>query len=264
MKGSGFSSLPTATGQDAAGARNRTANRSNPDSKHSDGVTLTDAIWNWPTPMAGTPAQNGNNAAGNNDFTRKAEALDLAMWTTPQAHDVTARGTGQVPTSKAGNACLARDAMNWPTATTRDHKGSAPNCLTRKDGKSRLDMLDFAAEQGFSRPAPATCLHGMPPSQWRPTSRRLLRSVTSHVKRASLRRWLRRGNWKKRRLNPLFVEWLMGWPPGHALCDCSATEFARWQQAMRGALSALPTASAAWIWEPPAKKPPPPKQMNLF
>lgn len=24
-----------------------------------------------------------------------------------------------------------------------------------------------------------------------------------------------------------------------------------WQQHMRGALSALPTASAGWIWEPP-------------
>jgi len=29
----------------------------------------------WPTPMAGTPAQNGNNAAGNNDSSRKTVAL---------------------------------------------------------------------------------------------------------------------------------------------------------------------------------------------
>jgi hypothetical protein len=29
----------------------------------------------WPTPMAGTPAQNGNNAAGNNDSSRKTQAL---------------------------------------------------------------------------------------------------------------------------------------------------------------------------------------------
>lgn len=32
------------------------------------------------------------------------------QWTTPQAHDVTERGSGQQPTAKAGNACLARDA----------------------------------------------------------------------------------------------------------------------------------------------------------
>jgi hypothetical protein len=29
----------------------------------------------WPTPMAGTPAQNGNNAAGNNDSSRKTVEL---------------------------------------------------------------------------------------------------------------------------------------------------------------------------------------------
>lgn len=185
---------------------------------------------NWPTPMAGTPrGSDGEKGGPNMSFGAGGTPLpaQAANWTTPQAHDVTARGSGQVPTSKAGNACLATDA------------------------------------KGFSRPAPATCPHGLPPSQWRQISRRLLRSVTSHVKQASLRRWLRRGSWKKRRLNPLFVEWLMGWPPGHALCDCSATAFAHWQQDMRGALSALPTASGAWIWEPPSESAKP-QQMALI
>jgi hypothetical protein len=36
-------------------------------------------------------------------------------WTTPQAHDVTERGSGQQPTAAAGNACLARDARTWAT-----------------------------------------------------------------------------------------------------------------------------------------------------
>lgn len=35
----------------------------------------------WPTPMAGTPAQNGNNMAGNNDSSRKT--VELAGWATP-------------------------------------------------------------------------------------------------------------------------------------------------------------------------------------
>ena len=43
------------------------------------------AITGWPTPMAGTPAQNGNNAAGNNDSSRKTVAL--AGWPTPRASD---------------------------------------------------------------------------------------------------------------------------------------------------------------------------------
>jgi len=271
--------------------------------------------------MAGTPAQNGNSAAGNSDFSRRAEELaqamwltpdvpnggralkpgtsatgkrpdgskaqvglnnqavmwqtprattgeytrdggqkgaerltlegEATMWTTPQAHDVTMRGAGQKPTAKAGNACLARDATTWPTPAAQNVKGSSEGSITRADGKSRMDILHYRAEQGFSHPAPETSLHGLAPFQWRPTSRRLLRSVTSHVVRSSLARWLRAGNWRKRRLNPLFVEWLMGWPKGHALCDCSAMEFARWQQDMRGALSALPTASGPWIWKPP-------------
>jgi hypothetical protein len=37
----------------------------------------------WPTPMAGTPAQNGNNEAGNNDSSRKTVAL--AGFTPPAA-----------------------------------------------------------------------------------------------------------------------------------------------------------------------------------
>lgn len=39
----------------------------------------------WPTPMAGTPAQNGNNAAGNNDSSRQTVAL--ASWGTPTVQD---------------------------------------------------------------------------------------------------------------------------------------------------------------------------------
>lgn len=47
----------------------------------------------WPTPMAGTPAQNGNNAAGNNDSSRRT--VSLAGWPTATAQDA-ARGTGTI------------------------------------------------------------------------------------------------------------------------------------------------------------------------
>ncbi len=49
----------------------------------------------WPTPMAGTPAQNGNNAAGNNDSSRKTVAL--AGWPTPQARDGDPNGRTSTP-----------------------------------------------------------------------------------------------------------------------------------------------------------------------
>ncbi len=38
----------------------------------------------WPTPMSGTPAQHGNNPAGNSDFSRKVESV-AAGWPTPRS-----------------------------------------------------------------------------------------------------------------------------------------------------------------------------------
>jgi len=314
----------------------------------------------WPTPMAGTPAQNGNSAAGNSDFSRGVMALwqtpvsddapdrekgkinsrgepklsgQAKLWTTPQAHDVTARGSGQKPTAKAGNACLATDAMlwgtpkgsdgekgspnmsysaggiplpaqaaqwpspqtrdfrsgdqsdsprqtrkadlgwsqnlndvaeqgTWPTPAARDWKGeNSPAHLTNGTGRLHLDQLPNAVAHLFSRPAPAIMGHGLILSPHAPISRPLWAWMTaSHGRSVSRRLWKGR---TKRRLNPLFVEWLMGWPQGHALCACSAMEFTLWQQHMRGALLQLPMASGPWIWEPTPQEPKA-EQMTMF
>ena len=46
---------------------------------------MAQALAPWPTPMAGTPAQNGYNEAGNNDSSRRTVAL--APWPTASARD---------------------------------------------------------------------------------------------------------------------------------------------------------------------------------
>ena len=150
----------------------------------------------------------------------------------------------------------------WPTPAARDHKGeNSPDHLTNGTGRLHLDQLPNAVAFLFSLPAQAMQQHGPTLSQLRRIWRPLRASVIASHGRATWRRlWKGRA---KQRLNPIFVEWLMGWPPGHALCDCSATEFAHWQQDMRGALSAQPTASGAWIWEPPSQIKTP-TQMKLF
>jgi hypothetical protein len=212
--------------------------------------------------MAGTTAQNGNNAAGNNDFTRKAEELASAMWGTPRGSD----GEKGGPNMRfgAGGTPLPAQAAKWPTPASRDHKGeNGAAHLTNGTGRLHLDQLPNFVAHCFTHPAQRTWTTGVPSSIWRPISRRLLRSATSQVSQASQRRWLRRGTWRKRRLNPLFVEWLMGWPPGHALCACSETGFTLWQQHMRGALSRLPMASGAWIWVPMPESEAP-QQMEMF
>lgn len=95
-----------------------------------------------------------------------------------------------------------------------------------------------------------------------PSLRPLLRwMISAHGRKVARRLWRMRA---RPRLNPLFVERLMGWPPGHALCDCSATEFALWRRRMRGALSALPLASGPFLWIPPIEADRPAEQLDLF
>jgi hypothetical protein len=301
--------------------------------RHSRGVadTLTAATSFWPTPMGGTPAQNGNSAAGNSDFSRKAEELaaglwmtpdvpnggralkpgtsatgkrpdgskaqvglnnQVMMWTTPQAHDVTPRGSGQKPTAKAGNACLATDAQQWPSPQARDHRsGDSPDHLINGTGRLHLDQLPNAVAFLYTRPDPETEAHGRLSWHRIQIARHLLRAAMSLPPRSISRphcrprrrqpsnphyaawrearawqRWQARRLhwWTKRRLSPAFVTWLMGWPSGHALCACSGTEFTLWRQQMRGALSAMPTASGPWIWKPPAEVVHKATQLDLF
>ncbi|RMC37522.1 DNA methyltransferase [Paracoccus alkanivorans] len=201
--------------------------------------------------MAGTPAQNGNNAAGNSDFSRKAEELARGLWGIPRGSDGAKGGPGQ--SFGAGGMPLPAQAAQWPTPASRDHKGSSPASMIRVNGKTRLDLLDHRAEQAFTRPDLPMSIGGPTFSERLRISRRLRAYVIVCHGRATWRRLLR--GRAARRLNPLFVEWLMGWPEGHALCAASETAFIRWQRDMRGALSRLPTVSGPWIWEPPAETP---------
>jgi hypothetical protein len=208
------------------------------------------------------PGTGSYNAAGNSDFTRKAEALALGItnWSTPKATDGAKGGPGQCYGS-GGMPPLPAQAAQWPTPAAQNWKGSSEASIIRADGKSRMDILHYRAEQGFTRPAPAIKPDGHRFCSHAPISRPLWASMIASHGRVVSRRILKART--RRRLNPLFVGWLMGWPIGHALCACSATEFTLWQQRMRGALSALPMASGPWIWRP-ADGATGPAQMNLF
>ena len=175
------------------------------------------------------------NPAGNSDIARKAEAQAL--------------GITQV------------QAAQWPTPAAQNWKGSSPASVTRADGKSRMDILHYRAEQGFIHPDPVIAVDGRHSSQHAPISRLLWASMIASHGRVVSRRILKAR--VRRRLNPIFVGWLMGWPIGHALCACSATAFTRWQRHMRGALLQLPMASGPWIWRP-MDGPEGPAQMDLF
>jgi hypothetical protein len=208
------------------------------------------------------PGTASYNPAGNSDFTRKAEALALGItnWSTPKATDGAKGGPGQ-SCGSGGMPPLPAQAAQWPTPAAQNWKGSSPDSVTRADGKSRMDILHYRAEQGFIRPDPVSRRPGQQPSHHAPISRPLWAYMIASHGRVASRRILKAR--ARRRLNPMFVGWLMGWPIGHALCACSATEFIHWQQRMRGALSRLPMASGPWIWRP-TDGPESLAQMNLF
>lgn len=211
------------------------------DDKSTQGGNLQRDAATWATPDCNTSTYS-NGTMGPNI------RQQTAHWTTPQAHDVTARGLGQQPSAAAGNACLARDAMTWPTPRSTDGPKGGPNqagskgdlmlpsftahwptpaariakgggnAMNRVDGKSRMDMLDWAAES-YSRPDPTT-KDGPTSSPNVPTSRP--------------------------RLNPAFVCWLLGLPPAwtnieHTSFD--AAEMASYRSRLQRRLSCLLTDS---------------------
>jgi hypothetical protein len=131
------------------------------------------------------------------------------FWATPNAHNAQGEPGAGHTANKGHRRDLVRESLSWPTPAARDHKGS-PAELTRQDGKSRLDQLDRVAEN-FSPSAPATS-DGLESS---PTSRG-----------------------SRRRLNPAFAAWLMGWPwwltnPARINCAQSAMALYRCRLRMR-------------------------------
>ena len=275
MKGSGFSSWPTAQARDLRSGDNPDSPRQTRKADQGWSQNLNDvAEMLWQTPVSddaadravgkvnsrgepklsgqahlwGTPKGSDGDKGGPN-MAYSAGGIPLpaqaAQWTTPQSHDVTPRGSGQT-SGKTGNAYLATDAQNWPTPAAHEPRLGVQN---RTEGSKGSQISLSTIADRFSHPAPLMQPHGPTLSQLRPIWRPLRDSVIALHGRAVWRRiWKSR---TKRRLNPAFVGWLMGWPPGHALCDCSAMEFTHWQQRMRFALSQLPTASGPWIWQPP-------------
>jgi hypothetical protein len=73
--------LPTPTAQDSGGSRNRTSSRP-PDSKHHDGITLTDAVW-----MGMLPTPDANCWKDGSNPEHRRGQLTAARFTGPTGAD---------------------------------------------------------------------------------------------------------------------------------------------------------------------------------
>ena len=159
----------------------------------------------WPTPTA-------TERSGINPNTGQGAGLNLGAknWPTPReeagfkqpTHRYDKDGklvlrseygkTGQGTFDTTLTTAVAAVTQNWPTPRKVDWKGSGPTVI-RKDGKSRFDQLVYLAEQSQPGPqAQKTQTDGPLSSQSDQTSPQP----------------------STKRLNPGFVEWIMGVPIG--------------------------------------------------
>lgn len=229
----------------------------------------------------------GQDATARARQGHQANLQDVAVsfWNTPAASDGERGGT--ITENMTGSSLAQQVRSNWQTPTVRDHKGGGTQ-MTRPDGKIRNDMLDWVAEswstpratdgekggpnQSFGaggQPLPAQAAQWMTPrshesgeyqyskgDKTRPVPT-LTGQACSHLGLTTVKTGKPHSK-ERRSLNPLFVEWLMGWPPGWTLLAwtdfaCSETALSRFKQHMRSALLQLGLPAEA-----------PPAQLALF
>lgn len=203
----------------------------------SGGEDLQTQVFNWATPggMGGGTRNRGGSRKG--ELLLAGQTAEwMKNWPTPTEFGNNNR---RVAGAKSGDG-LSTAVKLWPTPGANDHKGSA--CVGH-----RRRQLDEAAEQKFrssrsdeasistrSRERFATL-----PTKERNRKWRLLRwlaHVDSGMRGAALSVL---GPTLRPRLNPNFVEHLMGWPIGWTASAVGATALSRWTRLMRSQLCGL-------------------------
>jgi hypothetical protein len=177
----------------------------------------------WPTPMAGTPAQNGYNAAGNNDSSRKTVEL-AATWPTPRREDSESTGAHH---GKPDTLHSATQLAGWPTATVQDAASSGSAAYSTDSGRHSGTTLTDAARMALATPQARDHKGAMNPGNdlthnARPLNEqvRLLPGPTSNGSPAQTA--------KPAQLNAAFSRWLMGYPQAWCVAAISA-----WHQTTR-------------------------------
>jgi hypothetical protein len=165
----------------------------------------------WATPDANA-MERTNRSDSPNAAVRPTLALAAAQWATPTSSENSNRTTKMAPTHGNGHGLvLAGQACSWATPTVRDYK----------DGATTLDNVEVNGLLG--RQVLTTSLHPVHSTidgkELSPTARTL-----------------------RRRLNPAFTCWLMGWPiwwtnPGITSSVKPETEL--WRSKLQSQLSRL-------------------------
>lgn len=200
----------------------------------------------WLTPSANEDAAGTVDGKMQRMLTHQAKEVS-DQWSTPRASDAEKGGPNQA--FGAGGVPLPAQAVQWATPRVSSERTSS-GALERPDSVSSLSIAQQAEMVMGEVPREIFLVSektqrrlGFDPS--------LLRDQLTYPVGATL-------SHPRRSLNPLFVEWLMGWPPAWTLVAwtdfaCSETELSHFKQRMRSALLSLGLPQAA-----------PPAQLTLF
>ncbi|WP_234186434.1 hypothetical protein [Shinella sp. NM-101] len=218
---------PTPAARDHKGANSPDHLESGTGRKHLDQLpNFVEHLWYTPNvPNGGRTLSAEATATGMTPEGRKQQVgleNQARFWSTPRASDGEKGGPNQA-FGLGGGAPLPAQTANWATPTSLSYGDS------HQPGNSRNQNINLdLAKALYSRLAHPTYQVGR---------------TSSHPRRS---------------LNPLFVEWLMGWPRGWTLLAwtdfaCSATGLSRYRQHMRSAFLRLDLPPEA-----------PPAQLALF
>lgn len=141
------------------------------------------------------------------------------VWPTPMANPNTNRQTKPTPSQIKGehglNLAMVAVQSSWPTPRTCAGK--------RSSGSNRTELVN-----SWATPMTRDWKDGAATSENVPTNSILGRQAP---------RSMNDGSGSTLSLNPLFVEWLMGWPIGWTDCVSAVTASSRWLRLMRSELS---------------------------
>lgn len=212
-----YSSWPTAVKQDSASSGRHTTETG----IMHPGTTLTDAVRTWPTPRTDEHGQMNSQDNGV-ALSRMAET-----WPTPRAITggaESAERKQELGRTESGGGDLQAAAENWPTPGAGDDRGPNPSWAKAAERHAKNGVNKQMGLRDFAVSSPQVRAISVSGGELSPTD---------------LQTFLRR------RLNPAFVCWLMGWPWWWT--NPVRISFAR--QAMESYLSRLRTLLASLLVE---------------
>lgn len=179
------------------------------------------------TQMWPTPRSEDSESAGNHPNATDSLTGATGLWSTPHAHNSQGAPGAGLTANDGRHRDLVREAGGWQTPAVADGMGGhlqrggmranepmLPGQAARwmtptsRDWKDGADPSENVPTNSLlSRQAPRIMSDGQPSSGSAPTSRRRSASTKSGNLESDSRLL-------RRRLNPRFVAWLMGWNPG--------------------------------------------------